>query len=132
MGNQSPNITMTNQDHAISKAIGEVFPDSCHKLCFWHISRNAHSHLGNLNENVDFHALFHKCFEKEFRDGVPLIWREIAQNGTSYTFEVMMDENSSRVRTVHFNTTTMEIRCTCKMFNFCGYLCSHAIRILSI
>ncbi|MBA0832411.1 hypothetical protein Goarm_016802 [Gossypium armourianum] len=71
MGNQLPNITIIDQDHAISKAIGEFFPDSCHKLCFWHISRNAHSHLGNLNENVDFHALFHKCmqgyeFEIEF------------------------------------------------------------------
>ncbi|MBA0832409.1 hypothetical protein Goarm_016801, partial [Gossypium armourianum] len=74
----------------------------------------------------------YRCFEKVFLDGVPLVWREVAQNGTSYTFEVMMDENSSRVRTVHFNTTTMEIRCTCKKFNFCGYLCSHAIRILSV
>ncbi|MBA0715675.1 hypothetical protein Golax_014561 [Gossypium laxum] len=44
----------------------------------------------------------------------------------------MMDENSSRVRTVHFNTATMEIRCTCKKFDFCGYLCFHAIRILSV
>ncbi|KAH1063363.1 hypothetical protein J1N35_028350 [Gossypium stocksii] len=25
--------------------------------------RNAPSHLGNLNENVDFHALFHKCMQ---------------------------------------------------------------------
>ncbi|MBA0730923.1 hypothetical protein Golax_025471 [Gossypium laxum] len=30
------------------------------------------------------------CFEKVFLDGVPLVWREVAQNGTSYTFEVMM------------------------------------------
>ncbi|MBA0843665.1 hypothetical protein Goarm_000833, partial [Gossypium armourianum] len=51
----------------------------------------------------------YKCFEKEFLDGVPLIWREVAQNGTNYTFEVMMDEKSSRVRIVHFNTATIEI-----------------------
>ncbi|MBA0722058.1 hypothetical protein Golax_009540 [Gossypium laxum] len=49
-----------------------------------------------------------------------------------YTFEVMMDENSSRVRIVHFNTITMEIHCTCKKFDFCSYLCSHALRILSV
>ncbi|MBA0866762.1 hypothetical protein Goshw_024222, partial [Gossypium schwendimanii] len=49
-----------------------------------------------------------------------------------YTFKVMMDENSSRVRTVHFNTITMEIHCTCKKFDFCSYLCSHALRILSV
>ncbi|MBA0832410.1 hypothetical protein Goarm_016801, partial [Gossypium armourianum] len=40
----------------------------------------------------------YRCFEKVFLDGVPLVWREVAQNGTSYTFEVMTDENSSRVR----------------------------------
>ncbi|MBA0816319.1 hypothetical protein Gohar_000997, partial [Gossypium harknessii] len=74
----------------------------------------------------------YKCFEKEFLDGVPLIWREVAQNGTNYTFEVMMDEKSSRVRIVHFNTATIEIHCTCKKFAFCGYLCSHALRILSV
>ncbi|MBA0845013.1 hypothetical protein Goarm_023029 [Gossypium armourianum] len=34
----------------------------------------------------------------------------------------MMDENSSRVRTVHFNRATMEIHCTCKKYVFCGYM----------
>ncbi|MBA0845012.1 hypothetical protein Goarm_023028, partial [Gossypium armourianum] len=63
MGNQLPKTIMTDQDHAISKAIGEVFPDSCHRLRLWHISRNAPSHLGNLNGNVNFHALFHKCMQ---------------------------------------------------------------------
>ncbi|MBA0818426.1 hypothetical protein Gohar_021783 [Gossypium harknessii] len=30
---QSPKTIMTDQDHAISKSIGEIFPDSCHILC---------------------------------------------------------------------------------------------------
>ncbi|KAL4313259.1 hypothetical protein GQ457_01G027040 [Hibiscus cannabinus] len=261
MGNQAPKTIMTDQDHAINKAIEEIFPNSCHRLCLWHISKNAPSHLGSLNANVEFHGLFHKCmqgceselefeetwakmindhnlqdhswleglykcrkkwstafsvdifssqikssqraevtnnvlhgiskattsltefifefenlvrrwrsseaekdfqckngsitcaikgssilthaskvytheiykrFQKEFLDGIPLTWREVAQNDKIYTFEVMMDENSSRVRTVQFNATTMEIHCTCKKFDFCGYLCSHALRILSV
>ncbi|KAG8483117.1 hypothetical protein CXB51_022035 [Gossypium anomalum] len=143
MDSQSLKIIMTDQDHAITKPIGEIFPDSCHGLCLWHISRNAPSHLGNLNGKANFHALFYKCrqvytheiykcFKKEFLDGDPLIWREVAQNCTTYTFEAMMDEKSSRVRTVHFNTTTMEIHCTCKKFAFCGCLCFHALRIPSV
>ncbi|MBA0873673.1 hypothetical protein Goshw_005589 [Gossypium schwendimanii] len=50
--------------------------------------------LSNASK-VYTHEIY-KCFEKKFLDGVPYIWREVAQNGTSYTFEVMMDENSSR------------------------------------
>ncbi|MBA0866761.1 hypothetical protein Goshw_024222, partial [Gossypium schwendimanii] len=33
-GNQSAKTIMTDQDHAISKAIGEVFPDSCHNYVY--------------------------------------------------------------------------------------------------
>ncbi|XVF57931.1 hypothetical protein PTKIN_Ptkin07bG0022000 [Pterospermum kingtungense] len=261
MGDQSPKTIMTDQDHAISKAIEEVFPDSCHRLCLWHISKNAPSHLGSLNTNPEFHVLFHKCmqgceskiefeetwtkmindhnlqdhkwlkglhkcrekwstafsidifsseikssqraevtnnvlhgiskattslteficefenlmakwrsseaekdfqcnngsvkcaikncgilihaskvytheiykrFEKEFLDGIALTWREVALNDTVHTFEVMMEENSSRIHTVQFNTSTLEIQCSCKKFEFLGYLCSHALRILSV
>ncbi|XVF65608.1 hypothetical protein PTKIN_Ptkin09bG0262600 [Pterospermum kingtungense] len=261
MGDKSPKTIMTDQDHAINKAIEEVFPTSCHRLCLWHISKNAPSHLGSLNANVEFHALFHKCmqgceseiefeetwkkminghnlqnhswlnglykcrkkwstafsidifsseikssqraevannvlqgiskvtsslteficefenlvtkwrsleaekdfqckngsitcaikncgilvhaskvytheiykrFQKEFLDGIALSWREVALNDSIHTFEVMMEENSSRIRTVQFNTSTLEIHCSCKKFEFSGYLCSHALRVLSV
>ncbi|MBA0668220.1 hypothetical protein Goklo_001155 [Gossypium klotzschianum] len=62
--------------------------------------------------------------EKRLKD------REVARNGTTYTFEVMIDERSSKVRMIHFHIATMEIHCTCKKFDFRGYLCSHALRIL--
>ncbi|KAL4304329.1 hypothetical protein GQ457_10G016650 [Hibiscus cannabinus] len=261
MGNQSPKTIMTDQDHAISKAIGEVFPDSCHRLCLWHISKNANSHLGSLNTNGGFRSLFHKCmqgcesetefeetwtkmisdhmlqdhrwlnslykcrekwstafsidifssqikssqraevtnnvlhgiskattslmefilefenlvarwrsfegekdfqckngsvtcaikncgilvhasevytheifkcFQKEFLDGIPLTWREVGQDGTIHTFKVLLEENISKEQIVKFDTFTMEIHCSCKKFDFCGYLCSRALRILSV
>ncbi|XVF72228.1 hypothetical protein PTKIN_Ptkin12aG0103200 [Pterospermum kingtungense] len=73
----------------------------------------------------------YKCFEKEFLDGIGLIWKEIAMDDTIHTFEVMK-ENSSRLRTVQFNTSTLEIHCSCKMFESLGYLCSHFLWILSV
>ncbi|KAL4304060.1 hypothetical protein GQ457_10G006960 [Hibiscus cannabinus] len=94
--NQAPKTIMTDQDHAISKAIEEVFPNSCLRLCLWHISKNVPSHLGSLNANL------HKMKKK--------------------TFEVMMDENSSRVRTIQFNATTMEIHCIARSLIFVAIL----------
>ena len=64
--------------------------------------------------------------------GIALIWREVAHNDTIHTFEVMMEENSSRLWTVQFNTSIMEIHCTCKKFEFLSYLCSHVFKIPSI
>ncbi|KAL4348614.1 hypothetical protein GQ457_17G007120 [Hibiscus cannabinus] len=43
-----------------------------------------------------------------------------------------MEENISRIRTITFDTSTMEINFTSKKFDFCQYLCSHALRILSV
>ncbi|KAL4296236.1 hypothetical protein GQ457_12G016270 [Hibiscus cannabinus] len=61
MGDKAPKTIMTDQDHPISKVIEEVFPNSCHRLWLWCISKNASSHLGGLNANVEFHVLFYKC-----------------------------------------------------------------------
>ncbi|MBA0730922.1 hypothetical protein Golax_025471 [Gossypium laxum] len=63
MGNHSPKTIMIDHDHAISKEIGENFHDSCHRLCLWYISRTSPSHLGNLNRNADFLALFRKFMQ---------------------------------------------------------------------
>ena len=61
MGNRSPITIFTDQDQAMSNAIGEVFPNTHHRLCLWHISKNALSCLGDLNSNSEFMYLFNKC-----------------------------------------------------------------------
>ncbi|KAG8490938.1 hypothetical protein CXB51_014102 [Gossypium anomalum] len=160
MGSQSPKTIMIDQDHTISKAIGDYFPDSCHRLCLWHISSNAPSHLV-CESKIEFEMTWEKmindhnlqdhswlkasiyfllrlnllkglrlqimfcmwqdgillklrrifsvemaqsrvqlkivCFEKEFLDGVLLIWREVDQN-------VQLILLNLRVRMVHFNS----------------------------
>ena len=72
MGNKQPKKIFTDQDPAMGKAIGEVMPNTCHRLCLWHISKNAPSHLGSLNSNNKFQSLFNKCMtgcdsEEEFQ-----------------------------------------------------------------
>ena len=61
MGNQSLVTIFTDQDQAMSNAIEKVFPDTHHRLCLWHIAKNALSHLGELNANSEFKYLFNKC-----------------------------------------------------------------------
>ncbi|XP_055960968.1 protein FAR1-RELATED SEQUENCE 5-like [Mercurialis annua] len=72
MGGRAPKTIITDQDKAMSNAIGKVFPNTSHRLCLWHIAKNAPSHLGSLNSNDEFQRLFHKClqgceFEVEFQ-----------------------------------------------------------------
>ena len=43
MGNRSPIPTFTDQDQAMSNAIKEVFSNTHHQVCLWHISKNAPS-----------------------------------------------------------------------------------------
>ncbi|KAK2452081.1 protein FAR1-RELATED SEQUENCE [Trifolium repens] len=50
-----------DQDGAMAKAIGEVMPNTSHRLCLWHISKNAPSHLGDLKSDQKFQSLFNKC-----------------------------------------------------------------------
>ncbi|XP_028058069.1 protein FAR1-RELATED SEQUENCE 5-like [Camellia sinensis] len=61
MGNRSPITIFTDQDKAMSNAIQVVFPNTHHRLCLWHILKNAPSHLGELNTSTEFKYLFNKC-----------------------------------------------------------------------
>ncbi|WCJ42894.1 hypothetical protein M5689_023674 [Euphorbia peplus] len=71
MGDKAPHTIFTDQDQAMANAISVVFPETRHRLCIWHISQNAPSHLGNLNSDKEFQRLFYKVLhtcesEKEF------------------------------------------------------------------
>ena len=63
MDNQPLKTFFSNQDQAMAKAIEKVFPNTSHQLCLWHISKNAPSYLGGLNNNQSFHHLFNKYLE---------------------------------------------------------------------
>ncbi|WCJ38522.1 FAR1-related sequence 9 [Euphorbia peplus] len=54
MGAKKPFSVVTDGDLAMRAAIREVFPDVAHRLCSWHIQRNATSEV----KNVDFHRDF--------------------------------------------------------------------------
>ena len=47
MCGKKPVTIFTDQDPAMAKAIAEVLPESCHRLCQWHLFQNALKHLNN-------------------------------------------------------------------------------------
>lgn len=63
MGGKKPKTIFTDQAASISAAIREVFPDSHHRLCLWHIFQNAAKHLNHVFEKFS-------TFSQEFRSCV--------------------------------------------------------------
>jgi hypothetical protein len=57
MEKNQPKTIFTDQDSAMEKAIKEVMPNACHRLCLWHIAKNAPPHLGTLKSNQKFQSL---------------------------------------------------------------------------
>ncbi|XP_010651676.2 protein FAR-RED IMPAIRED RESPONSE 1-like [Vitis vinifera] len=63
MNNKKPLSVITDGDKAMRKAIKRIFPNSCHRLCAWHIQRNAFTNV----HVKDFTNHFSKCM---FMEGI--------------------------------------------------------------
>ncbi|XP_076927503.1 protein FAR1-RELATED SEQUENCE 5-like [Bidens hawaiensis] len=51
----APAVVVTNQDPAMKRAIGDVFPNSRHRLCMWHIMDKLFGKIGSgLCNTTDF------------------------------------------------------------------------------
>ncbi|KAE8715531.1 hypothetical protein F3Y22_tig00110163pilonHSYRG00131 [Hibiscus syriacus] len=57
MMNKSPISVVTDGDRAMQRAIKSVIPYAKHRLCYWHLSRNAQANIGDPK----FTAAFSKC-----------------------------------------------------------------------
>jgi zinc finger SWIM domain-containing protein 3 len=57
-----PSIIFTDQDASMVGAIAYVFPNTCHRLCLWHIYHNAAKHLGHIiRKHLEFLYAFKRC-----------------------------------------------------------------------
>ncbi|XP_056685580.1 protein FAR1-RELATED SEQUENCE 5-like [Spinacia oleracea] len=61
MGGKHPISIFTDQDAAIAAGIEQVFPSSRHRLCLWHLSKNANSRFALLKSDKNFKNAFYKC-----------------------------------------------------------------------
>jgi len=81
MGNKAPKTMFTDQDQVMAKVIRTVFPNTQHRLCTWHIMKNANENIPHLYRNSGFRdkyflALMYRCrSEDEFES----IWKEMEE-----------------------------------------------------
>lgn len=61
MGGKHPQVIFTDRDQAMANAIKEVFPNTHHRLCLWHIFLNATSNLSNVFKEDE-------CFKKGLKN----------------------------------------------------------------
>ncbi|XP_057744669.1 protein FAR1-RELATED SEQUENCE 5-like [Arachis stenosperma] len=59
MGGKSPKAVITDRDLAMRDAIKNIFPDATHRLCGWHLQRNACENIKNPNFLRDFKGLIY-------------------------------------------------------------------------
>ncbi|XP_017434508.1 protein FAR-RED IMPAIRED RESPONSE 1-like [Vigna angularis] len=78
MRNKSPQGIITNQCRAMANAIEQVFPDTRHRWCLWHILKKLpekfHGYRNNPAIKSELHALIYDCgCPREFENG----WEEV-------------------------------------------------------
>ncbi|XP_022029443.2 protein FAR1-RELATED SEQUENCE 5-like [Helianthus annuus] len=58
---KQPKLVLTDQDPSMKAAISEVFTDSRHRLCMWHIMKKLPTKIaGDLFQNSELRALMHR------------------------------------------------------------------------
>ncbi|KAF8403430.1 hypothetical protein HHK36_011534 [Tetracentron sinense] len=69
MGGKAPKAIVTDQDKAMKAAIAEVFPNSRHRFCLWHIMRKIPEKLGHVTRKYEnFMAQLNKCIYKSWTE----------------------------------------------------------------
>ncbi|XP_021852671.2 protein FAR1-RELATED SEQUENCE 5-like [Spinacia oleracea] len=85
MGEKEHITIFTDQDQAMANAIEQVFPNTRHRLCLWHLQNNVVSRFGDLKADNTFKDTFKKCLyrcynEKEFET----TWSESTNNAIGF------------------------------------------------
>ncbi|XP_056685454.1 protein FAR1-RELATED SEQUENCE 5-like [Spinacia oleracea] len=68
MGGKAPITIFTDQDQAMANAIEQVFPNTRHRLCLWHLQKNAVSRFGDLKADNTFKDTFKKCLYRCYNE----------------------------------------------------------------
>ncbi|XP_043700081.1 protein FAR1-RELATED SEQUENCE 5-like [Telopea speciosissima] len=78
-GQKKPITFFTDQDVAMAKAISEVFSETWHGLCTWHLMQNGIKHLGNLmKDGSNFLSDVKKCiYQYDEEEHFETAWEQL-------------------------------------------------------
>ncbi|XP_030970242.1 protein FAR1-RELATED SEQUENCE 5-like [Quercus lobata] len=93
MNKKTPISIVTNGDKAMSAAIKSVFPESRHRLCVWHLDRNAFANL----PNTEAYQSFITCMVQyvtldEFED----MWKKMIDKHNLHNHEWLHEMSTQR------------------------------------
>lgn len=79
MSEKKPDTFITDQDSAIMHAVERVMPDTSHRLCIWHLGKNAFKNLNHLfTRNDSFPSEFGKLLHHyEYEDDFLHAWENM-------------------------------------------------------
>ncbi|KAK3205508.1 hypothetical protein Dsin_019554 [Dipteronia sinensis] len=76
VGHKHPIYILTDRDEAMRQAIDEIFPNSWHKICGWHVAKNESTHLHTEGKKSPFRSLlFKQLTEDEFKE----LWNKMLE-----------------------------------------------------
>ncbi|CAL8151977.1 unnamed protein product [Prunus armeniaca] len=81
MSGKKPISILTDQDAAMAKVLLSEWPETCHRLCIWHIYQNAAKHLSNAFEKFkNFTKDFGRCiYDYEDEDDFINAWNNMLE-----------------------------------------------------
>ncbi|KAI8531106.1 hypothetical protein RHMOL_Rhmol11G0111400 [Rhododendron molle] len=74
MDNERPVSVVTDGDRAMHQAIQKVIPDCRHRLCSWHLSRNAATNIHKLEFQKDFKRCMQMDCEIDEFETLGIMW----------------------------------------------------------
>nr|KYP45326.1 Protein FAR1-RELATED SEQUENCE 5 [Cajanus cajan] len=81
MSEKKPKTILTDQDATMAKALALVWPETCHRLCIWHLYQNALKKLSIVfGKFQDFSKDFNKCiYEYEEEEEFIIAWNNMLE-----------------------------------------------------
>lgn len=69
VGDHLPQVIITDQSKILNEAVAEVFPNTQHCFCLWHVLSKIPENLGSIvNRHEIFLAKFHKCIHHSWTE----------------------------------------------------------------
>ncbi|KAK3227305.1 hypothetical protein Dsin_007167 [Dipteronia sinensis] len=69
VGGQAPKVIITDQDKILNEAVADVFPNTRHCFCLWHVLSKIPENLGwVMNQFENFMGKFNKCIYRSWTD----------------------------------------------------------------
>ncbi|KAH9698158.1 protein FAR1-RELATED SEQUENCE [Citrus sinensis] len=157
-GNRKPKSVIIDGDKAMSKTIKTVFVGATHRLCCWHLERNAQANIKNEDFTRKFCDLMltgisagefdQRWFAlvDEFKlheHGWVKQMEEIRQEAILIQFEALNCTNTNYYTltqfgnvdikwTVVYNKPTNKIDCSCQIMDSAGISCQHMFYVMKV